>query len=49
MGQGAGEFLGAQGDEWDTQFDMFMALIGSPLGLFARIHDAQIVKRQRGS
>ena len=29
MGQGADEFLGTQGDPWDTQSDMFMALIGS--------------------
>lgn len=29
LGQGAEEFLGTQGDEWDTQSDMFFALIGS--------------------
>lgn len=29
LGQGADEFLGTQGDEWDTQSDMFMALIGA--------------------
>lgn len=29
MGQGADEFLGTQGDPWDTQSDMFFALIGS--------------------
>ena len=29
LGQGADEFLGTQGDQWDTQSDMFMALIGS--------------------
>ena len=28
-GAGATEFLGTQGDVWDTQWDMFMALIGS--------------------
>src|SRR5213076_2991686 len=28
MGHGADEFLGTQGDPWDTQSDMFMALIG---------------------
>lgn len=44
MGQGADEFLGTQGDQWDTQSDMFMALIGSivALTLFARWQDAQI-------
>jgi putative membrane protein len=31
LGQGAEEFLGTQGDPWDTQSDMFMALCG---GLF---------------
>jgi putative membrane protein len=29
LGQGADEFLGMQGDMWDTQSDMFMALIGA--------------------
>ena len=28
-GAGATEFLGTQGDVWDTQWDMFMALIGA--------------------
>ena len=44
MGQGADEFLGTQGDPWDTQSDMFLALIGSvvALALFSRWHDRQI-------
>lgn len=44
LGQGADEFLGTQGDPWDTQSDMFMALIGSvtTLALCARLHDRQI-------
>jgi putative membrane protein len=29
LGQGADAFLGTQGDPWDTQWDMFMALIGA--------------------
>jgi len=29
MGQGADEFLGTQGDPWDTQSDMFYALLGA--------------------
>jgi putative membrane protein len=29
MGQGADAFLGTQGDPWDTQTDMLMALIGA--------------------
>ena len=31
MGQGADEFLGTQGDPWDTQSDMFFALMGAVL------------------
>jgi putative membrane protein len=44
MGQGADEFLGTQGDPWDTQSDMFCALIGSivALVLFSRYQDRQI-------
>ena len=29
MGQGADDFLGTQGDPWDTQSDMFCALLGA--------------------
>ena len=44
LGQGADEFLGTQGDVWDTQSDMFMALIGAStaLLLLARWHDRQL-------
>jgi putative membrane protein len=44
LGQGATEFLGTQGDPWDTQSDMFLALIGALTALFAfsRLHDRQI-------
>lgn len=44
LGQGAEDFLGTQGDPWDTQSDMFMALIGaaSALLLFSRLHDHQL-------
>jgi putative membrane protein len=44
MGQGADEFLGTQGDSWDTQSDMFMALIGAmtALALLSRLHDRQL-------
>lgn len=46
LGQGAEEFLGTQGDEWDTQSDMFFALIGSitALLLLSQWHDRQIEK-----
>jgi putative membrane protein len=44
LGQGADEFLGTQGDPWDTQSDMFMALIGAvtALVLLSRLHDRQL-------
>jgi putative membrane protein len=44
LGQGAEEFLGTQGDPWDTQSDMFTALIGAVLALasFSKTHDRQI-------
>ena len=45
LGQGADEFLGTQGDAWDTQSDMFYALIGAGLAvtLLRRWHDRQMV------
>ena len=33
LGQGADEFLGTQGDMWDTQSDMFLALLGAAAAL----------------
>jgi putative membrane protein len=44
LGQGANEFLGTQGDPWDTQSDMFLALIGGGAALIglAGYHDRQI-------
>jgi len=44
MGQGADEFLGTQGNPWDTQEDMFMALVGAVVALLTitRWHDRQI-------
>jgi putative membrane protein len=44
LGQGADEFLGTQGDPWDTQSDMFAALVGAgtALLLMSRVHDRQI-------
>jgi putative membrane protein len=46
FGQGAQDFLGTQGDPWDTQWDMFMALIGSVTALLlcSRFHDRQIAR-----
>jgi putative membrane protein len=47
LGQGADEFLGTQGDPWDTQSDMFSALIGAVVAItvFPGIHDRQIAAR----
>ena len=44
LGQGADEFLGTQGDSWDTQSDMFFALVGGVIALLTltRVHDRQI-------
>lgn len=40
-GEAADAFLGTQGDVWDTQWDMFLALIGAVTALlvFSRIHN----------
>lgn len=45
-GQGADEFLGTQGDPWDTQWDMLMRLVGAlaALALLGRTHDRQIAR-----
>jgi len=44
LGQGAEAFLSTQGDQWDTQWDMFLALIGAILAqlLLAGWHNRQL-------
>jgi len=44
LGQGADDFLGSQGDPWDTQADMFCALIGAvtSLALLSAVQDRQM-------
>ena len=44
LGQGAEAFLGTQGDPWDTQADMFCALLGAlvALAVLSRLQDTQI-------
>jgi putative membrane protein len=44
LGQSADDFLGTQGDPWDTQSDMFCALLGSVVALvtLTRSHDRQL-------
>jgi putative membrane protein len=43
-GAAAEAFLGTQGDVWDTQWDMFLALCGAIAAqlLLARVHDRQL-------
>ena len=45
-GNAADAFLGTQGDPFDTQADMFMALVGACTAqlLLARVHDRQIAE-----
>ncbi len=49
LGQGAEEFLGTQGDPWDTQTDMFMALVGALTALvtLSGVHDRQLRRLSR--
>jgi putative membrane protein len=49
VGGAAESFLGTQGDVWDTQKDMCMALIGSvtALLLLSRWHDRQLARLPR--
>ncbi|MCL9981860.1 MAG: DUF2238 domain-containing protein [Erythrobacter sp.] len=44
LGQGADEFLGTQGDPWDTQWDMLMCLVGATIALIALtgLHNRQL-------
>ena len=43
-GSAATDFLGTQGDPWDTQWDMQLALIGALVSLLtlSRVHDRQL-------
>ncbi len=45
-GSDANAFLATQGDVWDTQWDMLLALLGaiSAQLLLARVHDKQVAK-----
>ncbi len=45
-GEQAESFLGTQGDVWDTQWDMCLALIGALAAqlLLARLHDRQLAR-----
>lgn len=41
------KFLGTQGDIWDTQWDMFLALVGAVLmiAMFGKWHDRQLGRK----
>ena len=45
-GEAATAFLGTQGDPWDTQWDMFLALCGARLSqaTLSRLHDRQLAR-----
>ncbi len=49
LGQGADEFLGTQGYVWDTQSDMWYALLGAiaAMLLVSRLHDREIARVER--
>jgi putative membrane protein len=51
LGQGADAFLGTQGDPWDTQWDMFLALVGAILAqvLLAGVQDRQRARLPAGA
>ena len=44
LNQAADAYLATQGDPWDTQWDMFLALTGAVISQFllARVHDGQL-------
>lgn len=48
LGQKADDFLGTQGDPWDTQWDMFMCFVGSVVAMLGmtREQDQQIERLQ---
>ena len=48
-GEGATAFLGTQGDIWDTQWDMCLALLGAMAALLlSRWHDRSMQKLKTG-
>ena len=48
-GSATTDFLGTQGDVWDTQWDMFMALCGAIVAqlTLGSVHDAQLARLTR--
>jgi putative membrane protein len=50
-GSAADAFLGTQGDPWDTQWDMFLALVGAVTALLtvSRLHDRHLAALPGGA
>ena len=50
-GSATTDFLGTQGDVWDTQWDMFMALCGAIVAqlTLGSVHDAQLARLTRAA
>ena len=48
-GEATQDFLGTQGDVWDTQWDMFLCALGAVAGQFilARLHDRSLARLER--
>lgn len=48
LNEGADEFLGMQGDQWDTQWDMFLATVGAITSLLvlSKLHNKQLLAYQ---
>jgi putative membrane protein len=48
-GDASTAFLGTQGDPWDTQWDMFLALVGASISLIllSRFHDRALARLLR--
>lgn len=46
QGEAANDFLGTQGDVWDTQWDMFCALLGAVTAqlTLSRLHDRELTQ-----
>ncbi len=46
FGADADAFLATQGDQWDTQWDMFLCLLGASVSLllWTRLHDRQLAQ-----
>lgn len=51
MGSAADAFLATQGDQWDTQWDMFLAMCGAAaaLAVLTKMHDRQLAALGSGT